>query len=82
MALLFARTDTGWFHDFIRPADGVLFLRKRVRFVGRDGKPKPGKDGKVGSPGSGSMLVAWGPECRSALYQAAVGGAGTFGVMR
>lgn len=55
MALLFARTDPDWFHDYVKNADGVLFLKQRIRFVDRNGK-------QGGSPGSGSMLVAWGEE--------------------
>lgn len=84
VGLFFARTDTGWFHDFVRQANGVLFLNKRVQFVGRDGKPRLYLDKRTnkmrpGSPGSGSMLVAWGRECRSTLIEASIAkGAGTF----
>lgn len=70
MALVFARTDTEWFHSFTREANGVLFLRDRVQYVGPDGKPKPNAQGDISSPGAGSMLVAWGDECRAALIQA------------
>lgn len=60
MFLIFARTDTDWFHRYVARADAILFLEKRIRFVNREGIP-------YGSPGSGSMLVAWGPECVEAL---------------
>lgn len=33
VALVPARTDSGWWHDFVKPAD-VEFLRGRVRFIG------------------------------------------------
>jgi phage N-6-adenine-methyltransferase len=33
VALLPARTDTGWFHDYCLPHE-IRFIRKRVRFVG------------------------------------------------
>lgn len=82
VALVFARTDTDWFARYVAEADGVLFLRRRVRFVGADGKPKPGKDGKVGSPGAGSMLVAWGLLEREALMAMAMRGLGTFADLR
>lgn len=79
MALIFARTDTDWFHQYVAEASGVLFLNRRVQFVGRDGKPKPNKQGKVSSPGCGSMLVAWGKECRDTLIRCSMEqGLGTF----
>lgn len=55
MALLFARTDCKWFHDYCTKADAILFLKGRVSFV--DGLGKTGG----GGAGCGSMLVAWGP---------------------
>ena len=37
-----ARTDTAWFHDYVKDADEVLFLRRRVKFVGmKTGAPFP-----------------------------------------
>jgi len=35
VGLLPARTDSGWWHDFVKPAD-VEFLRGRVKFVGAE----------------------------------------------
>lgn len=56
-ALLFARTDTAWFHDMMSgfPQAQVLFLKSRIRFMKPDGS-------RGGSPGCGSMLVLmnWG----------------------
>lgn len=63
VALVFARTDTDWFHDFAAQADGILFLRRRVRFVMPNGL-------QGGSPGCGSMLIAWGKHNRDALITA------------
>lgn len=34
VALLAARTDTGWWHDYVMKAAEVRFLRGRVRFQG------------------------------------------------
>lgn len=85
VSLLFARTDTDWFHKYVRPADGVLFLRDRVQFVGRDGKPptNPATGKTQDSPGTGSMLVAWGKEEREALRNAdRFGGHGAFASFR
>lgn len=78
ISLLFARTDTDWFHDYIAHADGTLLLNRRVNFVDAHGNPVVLENGKKGSPGSGSMLTAWGRECRWALIQAGLAGLGTF----
>jgi phage N-6-adenine-methyltransferase len=61
VALVFARTDCKWFHDYVAKADAILFLKGRVKFV--DGLGKTGQSGA----GSGSMLVAWGIENNIAL---------------
>lgn len=54
IALIFARTDCGWFHESVAKADAILFLRGRVRFI--DGLGVSAN----GGAGSGSMLIAWG----------------------
>jgi hypothetical protein len=56
VALVFARTDCAWFHDYVKHADAILFLRGRVKFV--DGNEKTGRSGA----GAGSMLVGWGDD--------------------
>lgn len=38
--LLFARTDTAWFHDWVYGKAEIRFIRGRVRFVGAD-NPAP-----------------------------------------
>jgi hypothetical protein len=63
IALVFARTDCKWFHDYVANADAILFLKGRVKFV--DGLGRTGGSGA----GSGSMLVAWGTEENMALEQ-------------
>lgn len=76
IALVFARTDPDWFHEIAATADTVVFLQQRVRFVDRSGKPprkvdpKTGKESE-GSPGAGSMLLAWGEVEARALERAA-----------
>ncbi|MCD6160929.1 MAG: adenine methyltransferase [candidate division Zixibacteria bacterium] len=62
IALVFARTDCRWFQDICIHADGILFLRGRIKFV--DGYGKTGGSGA----GSGSMLVAWGRDNAQRLY--------------
>jgi len=54
IALVFARTDCAWFHDYVVKADAILFLKGRVKFV--DGLGISRGSGA----GSGSMLIAWG----------------------
>lgn len=61
VALVFARTDCRWFHEYCARADAILFLSGRVRFV--DGLGATGG----GGAGSGSMLIAWGPQAVAAL---------------
>jgi hypothetical protein len=38
VALVFARTDCKWFHDYVAKADAILFLKGRVKFVDGLGK--------------------------------------------
>lgn len=75
IALVMARTDTQWFHRHGATADAVCFLEGRVKFVNRDGEPpidpKTGK--RMDSPGSGSMLLAWGADCVEALERSGLG---------
>ena len=54
IALVFARTDNNWFHDYVVKADAILFIKQRVKFV--DGLGLTSGNGA----GSGSMLIAWG----------------------
>lgn len=63
IALVFARTDTNWFHNHVTTADAILFLNKRIKFVDRD-------QNEGGSPGCGSMLIAWGEEGTKTLVAA------------
>lgn len=66
IALVFARTDTRWFHQYVAHAYAICFIDGRIRFVDRDGK-------QGGSPGCGSMLVAWGEENAKVLERAKLG---------
>lgn len=84
MALLFARTDTKWFHD-AKP-DAILFLKGRIKFLTPFKRFTAGKNkGKLeldaqGKPilldepvestnaGHGSMLLAYGRQNVAALF--------------
>jgi phage N-6-adenine-methyltransferase len=50
--LVFARTDTSWFHDLVLPNAKVRFLRGRVKFV----HPKKGSGN---NPAMGSMVLVF-----------------------
>ena len=66
IALVFARTDTEWFHLYGAKATAIAFLVGRVKFMRADGT-------QGGSPGCGSMLLAYGDECADLLVNAGVG---------
>ena len=56
IALLFNRCDCRLFQDLIfKKADGIMFLKGRVKFFTPDGK-------QSGTPGCGSVLIAFGKE--------------------
>lgn len=59
-ALVFARTDTFWFHDQVfGRAVAILFLKKRLSFLRPDGTPKLSRDGSPMHAGAPSCLVAY-----------------------
>jgi phage N-6-adenine-methyltransferase len=61
VALVFARTDCRWYHDYCAKSDAILFLKGRISFVDGLGATKSS------GAGSGSMLIAWGKENTLAL---------------
>jgi len=63
IALVFARTDCQWYHNYVTRADGLLFLKGRIRFVDGLGVTKGG------GAGSGSMLISWGEANTNRLKQ-------------
>jgi len=66
--LLFARLDNKLFQDMILPrATAVLFMRHRVRFYREDGT-------QGGSPGIGSVLIAFGSHNAQALCGSGIEG--------
>ena len=58
IALVFARTDTRWFHEVVRFSDAIAFFKGRLQFLKPDGEV-----GKGGA-GAGSMLAVWGHDNR------------------
>jgi hypothetical protein len=72
IALVFARTETRWWHETVRAASAVCFIAGRLTFVAEDGLPSPYNSGGP------SALVAYGQECAEAVASAGLGM--TFGV--
>jgi hypothetical protein len=84
IALVFARPDTGWFHNYIPLADAICFIKGRIAFVPSE-KKENGKtvnypalyaDGQwepKGGCGAASMLVAYGEEMAEALFRSGLG---------
>lgn len=64
LALVFARTDTKWFHAVVPHVDAVLFLEGRISFIRPNGARGDG-------PGAGSMLLACGRKWVQTLERAA-----------
>lgn len=75
IALVFARCDCAWFHDAAATAEAILFFRGRIRFVSGDGQPS-------GTPGAGSILIAWGSDNAVALSRMALAGHGCLARLR
>lgn len=67
IALVFARVDTGWWHDTVSAATLVCFIRGRLSFVDRYQQPAPSN---ANAP---SALVAYGRECAEAVARAGLG---------
>lgn len=67
IALVFARTDVAWFQEVQPSVDLVCFVSGRIRFF------RGNTTDRGSTPGSGSMLLAWGPDCASAVLASGLG---------
>jgi hypothetical protein len=68
IALVFARTDTHWFHTYATRADAICFTRGRISFI------SPGTPSShMSTPGCGSVLLANGKKCVEALQRSGLG---------
>jgi DNA N-6-adenine-methyltransferase Dam len=67
IALVFARTDVGWFHQHGVQADLLCMIESRVRFFRGDTRTRGG------SPGAGSMLLAFGQKSVDAVLRSGLG---------
>lgn len=75
IALVFARCDTRWFHEFAPLADAICLIEGRIQFVPAEkaneytsGLYKP-----KGGCGAGSMLLAYGKGNAEALQNSSLG---------
>ncbi len=75
MALVFSRTDTTWFHDYVPLADAILFIKGRVQFIPAKAAEAYTKElyKPTSGCGAGSMLVAFGETCMRALIESELG---------
>lgn len=67
IALVFARTDTKWFHSVSNRASALLFLRNRIKFM----KPDLSVGMQATAP---SMFLAFGKECADRLLESQLDG--------
>ena len=80
LALVFARTDTRWFHAAAASADVLCFTRRLAFVPGREALEQPGifpgaapLSRAYGTAGAGSVLLAYGETCAAALQQSGLG---------
>lgn len=67
IALVPNRTGSDWWQDYAEWADGLLFVRGKIRFLKPDGSEGP-------SPGYGNVLMAFGRRMAGALHASRIGG--------
>lgn len=67
IALVFSRTETMWFHKFVPAAHAVCFVTPKIHFIRSDTMCNGG------SPGCGSLLIAYGEENAIALEKSGLG---------
>lgn len=69
IALIFARTETKMFFDFIWPkADAIMFLKGRITFYHKDGSLSKNNSG------SASVLIAYGSDNADILEKSGIDG--------
>jgi phage N-6-adenine-methyltransferase len=69
IALVFARTDTGWGQSAIATADAVCFIAGRLSFIAGAG----GEGQRGHNAAAPSMLLAYGETCAAALRRCSLG---------
>jgi hypothetical protein len=73
MALVFARTETLWFHEHVWPfASGVFFFKGRLSYI--HGKALSGRAKYGANAACPSVLVSYGDECSELLQKCSLKG--------
>lgn len=67
IALVFARTDVKWFHEVAPKTSLICFVSGRIKFY------KGNTVDQGGTPGAGSMLIAFGPRAADAVRESGLG---------
>jgi hypothetical protein len=67
IALVFARTDVAWFHEVADRLSLICFVSGRIRFFKGNTVDRPG------TPGAGSMLLAFGERASAAVSVSGLG---------
>lgn len=67
IALVFARTDTAWFHEVIRQASALCLIAGRLHFMRPDGTQA------THNAGGPSCLLAYGDVCAAAVAASGLG---------
>lgn len=67
IALVPNRTGADWWQNFAQQANGLLFVRGKIRFIRPDGS-------EGASPGYGNVLMAYGNEMAGVLRSSAIRG--------
>jgi len=68
IALVFARTDVRWFHDYAIKYDQICMIKGRIKFVRPETMTAQKKDS-----GSGSLLLSIGADMNKAVQQSGLG---------
>lgn len=72
VGLVFARTDTAWFHDHAVRAGAICFIRSRVKFLRPDGL-QGGREWSQSGPPAASMLLGYGSRAADAVRGCGLG---------
>lgn len=67
IGLVFSRFDTRWGQEYASKADAVCFVSGRIKFYKGNLLDRPG------TPGAGSMLLAYGPRAVAAIERSGLG---------
>ena len=70
VALVFARTETRWWHEVVPSASAVCFVEGRLRFVPGHREQRPGGGANAAAP---SALIAFGEPCAEAVAGCGLG---------